>query len=86
MATSAVRREHKGEASVSRKKRAKTKIKTSKSALKRFKVTGTGKITRGHSHHRHILTKKPRKRVRKLAETELVSKSDKKRVKMMLTI
>jgi len=62
------------------------KAKTSKSASKRFKVTGTGKILRGHSHHRHILTKKPRKRVRKLAETVLVSKADKKRVKMMLTI
>ena len=86
MATSAVRHERKGEASVSRKQRAKMKLKTSKSALKRFKVTGTGKITRGHSHHRHILTKKPRKRVRKLSEADLVSKPDQKRVKMMLTI
>lgn len=62
------------------------KLKTSKSAAKRFKVTGTGKIVRHHSHARHILTKKPRKRVRKLAGDALVSKSDTKRVKKMLNI
>ncbi len=78
-------REDKGEASV-RKQKANAKLKTRKSAAKRFKVTGTGKITRGHSHHRHILTKKPRKRVRKLSGISLVSKSDHDRVKKMLAI
>lgn len=62
------------------------KRKTSKSAAKRFKVTGTGKITRRHSHARHILTKKPRKRVRKLVDVAPVSKADSKRVKKMLNI
>jgi large subunit ribosomal protein L35 len=62
------------------------KRKTSKSAAKRFKVTGTGKIVRHHSHARHILTKKSRKRVRKLSGDALVSKSDTKRVKTMLNI
>jgi large subunit ribosomal protein L35 len=62
------------------------KQKTSRSAAKRFKVTGTGKIMRRHSHARHILTKKPRKRVRKLVDSALVSKSDSKRVKKMLNI
>jgi len=62
------------------------KLKTKKSAAKRFKVTGTGKIKRHHSHARHILTKKPRKRVRKLASSALVSKPDTKRVKRMLNI
>ncbi len=62
------------------------KSKTSKSAAKRFKVTGTGKITRRHSHARHILTKKPRKRVRKLVDVAPVSKADSKRVKKMLNI
>jgi len=62
------------------------KQKTKKSAAKRFKVTGTGKIMRRHSHARHILTKKPRKRVRKLVDTALVSKADSKRVKKMLNI
>lgn len=62
------------------------KRKTTKSAAKRFKVTGTGKIMRRHSHARHILTKKSRKRVRKLVDSALVSKADSKRVKKMLNI
>ncbi len=62
------------------------KRKTNKSAAKRFKVTGTGKIMRRHSHARHILTKKPRKRMRKLVSAALVSKSDKARVKKMLNV
>ena len=60
--------------------------KTRKSAAKRFKLTGTGKIMRRHSHARHILTKKPRKRTRKLVDAALVSKSDVMRVRMMLNI
>jgi large subunit ribosomal protein L35 len=62
------------------------KRKTSKSAAKRFKVTGTGKIMRRHSHARHILTKKSRKRVRQLVDSAQVSKSDDKRVRKMLNI
>ena len=34
------------------------KLKTHKGASKRFKKTGTGKITRHHSGARHILTSK----------------------------
>jgi large subunit ribosomal protein L35 len=62
------------------------KRKTVKGAAKRFKVTGTGKIMRRHSHARHILTKKPRKRVRKLTGSAPVSKADRGRVKKMLNI
>jgi large subunit ribosomal protein L35 len=63
-----------------------SKRKTSKSAAKRFKATGTGKLMRRRSHARHILTKKPRKRVRKLTSPAMVSKADKARVKRMLNI
>jgi large subunit ribosomal protein L35 len=62
------------------------KKKTNKSALKRFKVTGTGKVMRRHSHARHILTKKSRKRVRHLISSAPVSKADTARVKKMLDI
>jgi len=62
------------------------KRKTVKGAAKRFKVTATGKVMRRHSHARHILTKKPRKRVRKLVDSALVSMADRKRVKKMLGI
>ena len=70
-------------------KQAKTKrlkAKTKKSAAKRFKVTATGKILRHHSHARHILTKKPRKRIRKLVKAALVSEADRRRVEKMLNL
>ena len=37
------------------------KMKTSKSAAKRFKVTGTGKLKRSKAYKQHILTKKTTK-------------------------
>ncbi len=40
------------------------KVKTNSSAKKRFKVTGTGKITHQKAFKRHILTKKSTKRKR----------------------
>lgn len=44
------------------------KLKTHKGASKRFKKTGTGKVTRHHAFARHILTSKSRSRKRKLRE------------------
>ena len=60
------------------------KLKTHKGAAKRFRVTATGKIKRGHSHARHILTKKSAKRKRMLDIDVMVSDSDQKRVESML--
>jgi large subunit ribosomal protein L35 len=60
------------------------KLKTHKGAAKRFRTTATGKIKRGHSHARHILTKKSNKRKRLLDIDGLVSKSDQQRVEAML--
>ena len=60
------------------------KLKTHKGAAKRFRLTATGKIKRGHSHARHILTKKTNKRKRLLDIDALVSDSDQKRVERML--
>ncbi len=62
------------------------KLRTKRAAAKRFKLTGTGKIKRRHSHHSHILTKKSPKRKRKLRKWAKVSASDEKRVKMMLKL
>jgi large subunit ribosomal protein L35 len=47
-------------------------------------LTATGKIKRGHSHARHILTKKTNKRKRQLDIDGLVSEGDQKRVEAML--
>jgi large subunit ribosomal protein L35 len=60
------------------------KLKTHKGAAKRFRLTATGKIKRGHSHARHILTKKTNKRKRLLDIDALVSEGDQKRVERML--
>ena len=60
------------------------KLKSHRGAAKRFRMTATGKIKRGHSHARHILTKKTAKRKRMLDIDVLVSDSDQKRVEAML--
>ena len=60
------------------------KIKTHRGARKRFRVTASGKIKRGHSHARHILTKKSSKRKRKLDQNALVSPADAAKVRHML--
>jgi large subunit ribosomal protein L35 len=60
------------------------KLKTHKGAAKRFRITATGKIKRGHSHARHILTKKSNKRKRLLDIDVLVATADQKRVEAML--
>ncbi len=62
------------------------RLKTKRAAAKRFKITGSGKISRRHSHHSHILTKKSRKRKRKLKDWAGLSSADKRRVRKMLHI
>jgi large subunit ribosomal protein L35 len=44
------------------------KIKTSKTASKRFKITGTGKIKHGHSRRNHLMLSKGPGRSRRLAQ------------------
>lgn len=60
------------------------KMKTKRSAAKRFKKTGTGKIKRMRAFKSHILTKKSPKRKRRLRTATLVSKADEKRVRRLL--
>lgn len=60
------------------------KQKSHKGAAKRFKVTATGKVKRGHSMHSHILTKKTTKRKRRLRQSTLVSPSFAKTVKGLI--
>jgi large subunit ribosomal protein L35 len=60
------------------------KMKTNRSAAKRFKKTGSGRLKRGKQNRRHILTKKSPKRKRQLRRSALVSKADEKRMKRLL--
>ena len=60
------------------------KMKSKKSAAKRFKVRPGGSIKRGQAFKRHILTKKSTKRKRKLRGTTNVHDSNKRAIRAML--
>jgi large subunit ribosomal protein L35 len=60
------------------------KMKTHRGAAKRFKVTGTGKITRRKAFRAHLLEKTPTTRTRRLGRPAEVTGGDKKRVERLL--
>ena len=60
------------------------KQKTSSSAKKRFKVTGTGKIMRRHAMQSHNLEKKSAKRKRDFSRDEGVHASDVREARKLL--
>ncbi|SHN55160.1 50S ribosomal protein L35 [Desulfovibrio litoralis] len=60
------------------------KIKTRRSAAKRFEVTGTGKFRRRRQNLRHILTKKNAKRRMRLGQSAIVDSTNEKAVSRML--
>jgi len=60
------------------------KIKTNKSAAKRFKTTASGKIKRNKAFKNHLLSAKTKKQKRTLRKSSLVAKSDAKKIKMQL--
>jgi large subunit ribosomal protein L35 len=60
------------------------KQKTRRSAAKRFKVTGSGKIRRRQAWRSHLKVGKTSRRVRRLDGEVPVSSSDEPRVKRML--
>ncbi len=60
------------------------KMKTSRSAAKRVKVTGTGKLKRNKAYKRHILTKKTTKTKRNLRKPAIVDSTNVKNMKKIL--
>jgi large subunit ribosomal protein L35 len=60
------------------------KIKTNRSAAKRFRVTGTGKYKFSKSHASHILTKKTRKRKRSLRQAQVADITNMKEIRRLL--
>ncbi len=60
------------------------KMKTKKAAAKRLKMTASGRLKRHKANHSHILTKKDRKRKRRLRTADMVDKADHKRTLRML--
>jgi len=61
------------------------KMKSSRAAQKRFKLTGTGKIKRSKAYKSHILTKKTTKTKRNLRQATYVTAADKKRMLRLLS-
>ncbi|MCB1882986.1 MAG: 50S ribosomal protein L35 [Geminicoccaceae bacterium] len=61
-----------------------TKLKSKRSAAKRFSFTGTGKVKRGHAHHRHNLTQKPKDAKRQHRQSAILEPGDAKLVRLML--
>ena len=60
------------------------KMKTSRSAAKRFKVTGNGKLVRNKAYKRHILTKKSTKRKRNLRKTSVADVTNQRQIKRLI--
>ncbi|XBC37775.1 MAG: 50S ribosomal protein L35 [Buchnera aphidicola (Meitanaphis elongallis)] len=60
------------------------RIKTLRSAAKRFKRTASGKFKRKQANLRHILTKKSTNRKRHLRSKVIVSKGDSSKVRLFL--
>ncbi len=60
------------------------KMKTHRGAVKRFKVTPSGKIVRRRAFFNHLLDKKSQRRKRRLQAPDVVSKPDSKRVRRLL--
>ena len=60
------------------------KLKTNKSASKRFSRTGKGGFKRGHAYKRHILTKKSGKTIRQLRGVTQIHSSDVREVNQLL--
>lgn len=61
------------------------KMKSHKGAKKRFKVTGSGKVTRRSKNLNHFLEKKSSRRKRRLSGDKVVSDADTPRIKRLLS-
>jgi large subunit ribosomal protein L35 len=60
------------------------KVKTRRSAAKRFRATGSGKITRRKAFRNHLLQHKGADRRRRLGQMALVHERDAENVRLML--
>ncbi|MBL1209604.1 50S ribosomal protein L35 [Geminocystis sp. GBBB08] len=61
------------------------KVKTKKSAAKRFRITGSGKkILRRKANKNHLLEHKNAKQRRRLSQLTLVDESNEKEIRLML--
>lgn len=62
------------------------KHRTRKSAAKRYKITGTGKLLHRHHYLRHLRSKKSKRHIRDLKTMVQVTGKYEKKIKKMLGI
>ena len=60
------------------------KIKSNRGAMKRFRVTGSGKIKRNKGFKGHLLSSKSKKRKRALRQNALVSGVEQKNIRKLV--
>ncbi len=60
------------------------KIKSSRGAVKRFKITATGKVKRSKAFKGHLLSSKGKKRKRRLRQGALVASVETKNVRKLI--
>jgi large subunit ribosomal protein L35 len=60
------------------------KIKSNRGAMKRFRVTGSGKIKRNKGFKGHLLSTKSKKRKRTLRQGALVSPVEQKNIRKLI--
>lgn len=60
------------------------KMKSNRSAMKRFRITKSGKFKRSNAFTRHLKSGKSAKRRRNLRKGGMISDSDMARVKLLL--
>jgi large subunit ribosomal protein L35 len=62
------------------------KVRTNKTAVKRFKITGTGKITRTKAYNSHQFLHKKSSRKRRLEQEPEVFRGEQRRMRRLLVI
>jgi len=60
------------------------KIKSNRGAMKRFRVTGSGKVKRNKGFKGHLLSTKSKKRKRTLRQGALVSPAEQKNIRKLI--
>jgi large subunit ribosomal protein L35 len=60
------------------------KMKTNKSAKKRFRVSGSGRVRRSKAGGNHLMQEKSRKRIRRARNNDMVDKSLEAKIKRLI--
>jgi large subunit ribosomal protein L35 len=60
------------------------KMKTNKSAAKRFRISGKGRVRRSKAGGNHLMQEKSRKRLRRLRKNDMVDKALERHIKRLI--